>query len=122
MESQQTQQVEQTSEFANGVKQGDKVIAKPSDICCLKGTIHEGEARGSRTTIAGIDTYVAEPPKDKANGNIILYFPDVYGFFTNGFLIMDGFADAGYLTIGLDYFRDVRELVSLSLPDSEQLK
>ncbi|KAK5110977.1 hypothetical protein LTR85_000687 [Meristemomyces frigidus] len=35
----------------------------------------------------------------------LLYFPDVWGFFNNGFLIMDGFADAGYLTLGLDYFR-----------------
>jgi hypothetical protein len=35
------------------------------------------------------------------------YFPDVWGFFTNGFLVMDGFADAGYLTLGLDYFRGV---------------
>ena len=27
----------------------------------------------------------------------------------NGFLIMDGFADAGFLTLGLDYFRGVRQ-------------
>lgn len=37
----------------------------------------------------------------------VRYFPDVWGFFKNGFLVMDGFADAGYLTLGLDYFRGV---------------
>ena len=28
------------------------------------------------------------------------------GVFKNGLLIMDGFADAGYTVLGLDYFRD----------------
>jgi hypothetical protein len=36
-----------------------------------------------------------------------LYFPDVFGFFPNGLLVMDGFADAGYTVLGLDYFRGV---------------
>lgn len=82
-------------------------IAKPSDACCLKGTLHDGQPRGKITTIAGVETYVAEPPMDKANGHVVLYFPDVWGFFTNGFLVMDGFADAGFLTLGLDYFQGV---------------
>lgn len=29
----------------------------------------------------------------------------VWGMFNNGLLVMDAFADAGYLTVGLDYFR-----------------
>lgn len=45
----------------------------------------------------------------------MLYFPDVWGFFNNGFLIMDGFADAGFLTLGLDYFRGVRTQKDLSI-------
>jgi hypothetical protein len=106
MQSERTQQVEKTSEFTHGVN-SDKEIAKPSGECCLKGTIHEGNPRGSTTTISGVETYVVEPPKDKNNGHVLLYFPDVFGFFTNGFLIMDGFADAGYLTLGMDYFRGV---------------
>ncbi|KAK5174344.1 uncharacterized protein LTR77_001424 [Saxophila tyrrhenica] len=104
MRSKKTQEVEKTSEFNNAVKP-DPVIAKPPGDCCLEGTIHDGEPRGITTTIADVETYIVEPPKEKANGNILLYFPDVFGFFTNGFLIMDGFADAGYLTLGLDYFR-----------------
>lgn len=85
----------------------DPTIAKPSDVCCLKGTVHEGEPRGRRETIADVDTYIATPAEGKANGHILLYFPDVWGFFNNGFLVMDGFADRGFLTLGLDYFRGV---------------
>jgi len=87
-------------------------IAKPSDACCLKGTLHEGQPRGKITTISGVETYIAEPPMDKANGHVVLYFPDVWGFFTNGFLVMDGFADAGFLTLGLDYFQGVSNKTS----------
>ncbi|PMD49702.1 NAD(P)-binding protein [Hyaloscypha bicolor E] len=83
----------------------DLYLAKPSGACCLKGTIHEGEPRGRLTTISGIETYISTAPEGKVNGNILLYFPDVWGLFNNGLLIMDGFADAGYLVFGLDYFQ-----------------
>ncbi|CAD0110206.1 unnamed protein product, partial [Aureobasidium uvarum] len=80
-------------------------LAKPSGTCCLKGTIHAGESQGSWQEIAGVETYIARPPLGKENGNILLYFPDVWGMFPNGLLVMDAFAGAGYLTLGLDYFR-----------------
>jgi hypothetical protein len=86
----------------------DKVLAGPSAACCLRGTIHTGLPSGTISEIAGVQTYVATPPAGKANGNIVLYFPDVFGLFTNGQLIMDGFAEAGYLVFGPDYFRGVR--------------
>lgn len=38
---------------------------------------------------------------------VLLYFPDVWGIFTNGNLVMDAFADAGYTVLGIDYFRGV---------------
>ncbi|KAK1856061.1 short-chain dehydrogenase reductase sdr [Colletotrichum chrysophilum] len=82
-----------------------RYLAKPSGECCLKGTIHEGEARGSWEVIADVETYVSKPPTDKANGHVVLYFPDVWGMFVNGLLVMDAFADVGYLVMGLDYFR-----------------
>jgi hypothetical protein len=88
----------------------DGYLAKPSGACCLKGTIHEGEPRGRLTTISGIETYISTAPEGKVNGNILLYFPDVWGLFNNGLLIMDGFADAGYLVFGLDYFQGVSPL------------
>lgn len=71
MDAKQTHQVEKTSEFSNGAA-SDKVIAKPSDVCCLKGTLHDGKPRGTTTSIANVETYVVEPPKDRANGNIVL--------------------------------------------------
>lgn len=82
-------------------------LAKPSGSCCLKGTIHEGESRGTWETITDVETYISKPTPEKANGNILLYFPDVWGMFPNGLLVMDAFADAGYLVLGLDYFRGV---------------
>jgi hypothetical protein len=85
----------------------NQYLAKPSGACCLQGTIHQGDSRGSWETIAGVETYITRPPPEKANGNILLYFPDVWGMFPNGLLVMDAFADAGYLTLGLDYFRGV---------------
>ncbi|CZR63622.1 related to dienelactone hydrolase [Phialocephala subalpina] len=84
---------------------GDTYLAKPSGACCLKGTIHQGDPKGSYATIAEVETYIATPPQGKENGHILLYFPDVWGLFNNGLLIMDGFAAAGYLVLGLDYFR-----------------
>ena len=106
MQADRTQQVEKTGEFAKATK-ADPVIAKAPADCCLKGSLHEGKPRGTTTHVADVETYVVKPPAGKDNGNIVLYFPDVWGFFNNGFLIMDGFADAGYTTLGLDYFRGV---------------
>lgn len=86
----------------------DNVLAKPADLCCLKGSFHSGEANGSTIQIDGIDTYVAKPHPDRSNGNILLFFPDAFGLHTNSFLMMDAFAECGYLTLGVDYFLGVR--------------
>ncbi|KKA17610.1 hypothetical protein T310_8448 [Rasamsonia emersonii CBS 393.64] len=80
-------------------------LAKPSASCCLYGSLHQGHPRGIFAPVAGVDTYVSLPDPAKANGNIVLYFPDVWGMFTNGLLVMDAFADAGYLVLGVDHFR-----------------
>ena len=85
----------------------EEYLAKPSCACCLEGTIHQGVSRGKWETIADVETYIATAPAGKENGNILLYFPDVWGMFPNGLLVMDAFADAGYLVLGLDYFRGV---------------
>jgi dienelactone hydrolase len=79
-------------------------LAAPSSSCCLTGHLHTGTPRGSFSQLANITTYISHPPAGKSNGHILLYFADVYGMFTNGQLVMDSFADAGYLTLGLDYF------------------
>ncbi len=105
-------------EIGNGLVERDStpVIAKPSNSCCLKGNLHDGQPRGRVLSIAGVDTYMVEPSVDKANGHVVLYFPDVWGFFANAFLIMDGFADAGFLTLGMDYFQGVSDKTSSETP------
>lgn len=90
-------------------------LAKPPGDCCLKGTIHDGEPRGRVETIADIDTYVVKPPSGKDRGAILLFFPDVWGLFKNGNLVMDGFADAGYTVFGLDYFQGVSPAASMCI-------
>lgn len=98
--------------YENSKEDTDEYLAMHSGDCCLKGTLHEGEARGSWETIAEVETYITRPPEGMANGNILLYFPDVWGMFPNGLLVMDAFADAGYLVLGLDYFRGVFQSTS----------
>lgn len=83
-------------------------LVKPPDSCCWLGTIHTGTPRGKTETIIDVPTYVATP--EKPNGHVVLYFPDVWGLSGNAQLLMDGFADAGFLTLGMDYFRGVRIL------------
>lgn len=85
----------------------DPILAKPADLCCLKGSFHTGEPQGKTVHIEGIETYIATPAPDTANGNILLYFPDAFGLHGNSFLLMDAFASCGYLTLGVDYFLGV---------------
>lgn len=85
-------------------------LAKPPGACCLKGHLHNGEPKGTFEHLADLETYVSQPDPSNANGHVVLYFPDVFGFFTNGLLVCDSFAAAGYLVIGVDYFRGVSSL------------
>lgn len=90
----------------------EKVLAKPTDLCCIQGgAIHTGEATGTVEQIEGVDTYIARPPPEKANGNVLLFFPDAFGMHLKSFLMMDAFAQHGYLTLGVDYFLGVKLLV-----------
>ncbi|KAJ1334954.1 dienelactone hydrolase family protein [Microdochium nivale] len=82
----------------------DRILAKPADLCCLKGAFHTGEPTGAVEQIGAVDTYVARPAAGKANGNILLFFPDAFGLHINNFLMMDAYAECGYLTLGVDYF------------------
>ncbi|KAK0388786.1 hypothetical protein NLU13_5029 [Sarocladium strictum] len=82
----------------------DPVLAKPADLCCLKGDFHHGEPTGSIIQIEGVDTYIAQPDPKVANGNILLFFPDAFGLHINSKLMMDAYAACGYLTLGVDYF------------------
>ncbi|KAI1791011.1 alpha/beta-hydrolase [Ganoderma leucocontextum] len=82
------------------------VLAGPPGDCCRRTVQHVGEKRGTIETVAGVETYVSRP-KDGSNKKIILFFADVYGpIYINSQLIMDYWAENGYLVVGLDYFED----------------
>ncbi|KAH8754332.1 dienelactone hydrolase [Diaporthe sp. PMI_573] len=83
----------------------DTYLAQPPSSSCWVGTVHKGTPRGNLETILDVPTYVARPTPERANGHIVLYFPDVWGMSNNAQLLMDCFADAGFLTLGMDYFR-----------------
>lgn len=85
----------------------DPVLAKPADLCCLKGDFHKGEPTGTTIQIEGVDTYIATPDPKTANGHVIIYFPDAFGLHINSMLLMDAYAVCGYLTLGVDYFLGV---------------
>ncbi|KAF9481285.1 alpha/beta-hydrolase [Pholiota conissans] len=81
-------------------------LAGPISNCCITGFKHEGEPVGRVETIAGIETYVSDPPSNGAAGpkKVIMFFSDVFGpFYTNAQLLQDYFASCGYHVVGLDY-------------------
>ncbi|KAG9664705.1 alpha/beta-hydrolase, partial [Aureobasidium melanogenum] len=84
----------------------DKVLAKPPSECCFRpGSQQVGTSRGTIRQIGGVDTYISTPdPSGTANGKVLLYFPDAFGLYKNACLMMDQFAAAGYLVLGVDYF------------------
>lgn len=86
----------------------DTYLAQPPSSSCWLGTVHEGTPRGTLETIIDVPTYVAKPMPERANGHVILYFPDIWGMSNNAQLLMDSFAESGFLTLGMDYFRGVR--------------
>ncbi len=82
-------------------------LAIPPGDHCLSGNLHTGETRGKVETIEDTPTYITSPHPGRGNGNILFYYPDIFGFYNNAMLLMDAFADAGYTVFGIDYFRDV---------------
>ena len=79
-------------------------LAGPPGDCCFKGVKHTGEAVGRKIQIAGVDTYISEPPSeaqiDRKPKGVILYFPDIYGpFFINAQLLQDYYASYGAIYI-----------------------
>lgn len=84
----------------------EEYLAKLPSPCCFVGSIHEGTPLGVEEELLGVTTYVARPPSGvNANGHVIFYFPDVWGLSNNAKLLMDAFASAGFVALGMDYFR-----------------
>ncbi|PPQ68866.1 hypothetical protein CVT24_007675 [Panaeolus cyanescens] len=67
---------------------------------------HMGEPVGKRITVAGVETYLAEPQiSGSGPPKVLLFFPDVFGPFSiNAQLLQDYFASNGFNVLGMDYF------------------
>ena len=71
------------------------LAGEPGDACC-RGVQHFGEPKGKIEKIAGVETYVAEPPQGQESKGVILFYADVWGpMFINNKLIQDFFASQG---------------------------
>ena len=76
------------------------VLTGPIGERCAQGVKHFGEPTGRTNTIAGVQTYISEPPAKATSSHdkkkIILYFADLYGpFYTNTQLLQDYYASNG---------------------------
>lgn len=72
-------------------------IAGPITDHCAQGVKHTGEAVGRVETIAGVETYISDPPAGTTGPKkVILYFADVFSpLFINAKLLQDYFASHG---------------------------
>ncbi|KAI0658274.1 alpha/beta-hydrolase [Cubamyces menziesii] len=93
----------------------NSTLAGPPGECCRQTVHHVGTPRGALEYIAGVNTYIARPTSGNVD-KIILFFSDVYGaLYTNSQLVMDYWAESGYLVLGLDYFEgDSKALLNLA--------
>jgi len=79
-------------------------LAGPNTAACLQTVKHTGTAVGEEVIIGGVKCYISYPPS-KSTDKILLFFCDVYGpWYINNQLLMDFFAQAGYLVVSPDYF------------------
>ncbi|KAF6758887.1 Alpha/Beta hydrolase protein [Ephemerocybe angulata] len=83
------------------------VLAGPIGDCCVQGIKHSGEPVGNTIEVAGVPTYLSEPPSHQSAGpkKVVLFFPDVFGpFHLNNQLLQDYYASQGFYVLGIDYF------------------
>jgi len=82
------------------------VIAGPITDHCTQGVKHTGKPVGRVETIAGVETYISDPPAGTPGPKkVVLYFADVFSpLFINAKLLQDYFASHGFYVLGLDYF------------------
>ena len=76
------------------------VLAGPPGDCCVRGVKHSGEPVGKTITIAGVQTYISEPPAKAVSSQdkkkVFLYLADVFGpFYINAQLLQDYYASGG---------------------------
>ncbi|TFK23740.1 alpha/beta-hydrolase [Coprinopsis marcescibilis] len=101
------------------------VLAGPIDDCCVQGVKHSGTPAGKSITIAGVSTYLSEPPalaRKDGRAKVVLYFPDAYGpFYLNAQLLQDYYASHGFHVLGIDYFLGDPVHLHLDNPDFDRV-
>ncbi|KAG5637607.1 hypothetical protein H0H81_003999 [Sphagnurus paluster] len=96
------------------------VLAGAPGDCCFKGVKHTGTAVGRSIEIAGVPTYVSEPPSQPIDTprKIILFLSDVFGpFFLNNQLIQDYFAEHEEGFDRAAWIKNMREKAVQVFPD-----
>jgi hypothetical protein len=69
---------------------------------CFTGHIHAGTPAGSETTLAGLPTYVSQPPEGRQVKGVVLFIPDMFGWaFVNNRLLSDAYAEKGGFVVYL---------------------
>ena len=82
------------------------MASNPPGKCCAEGALHEGTPIGTRTTIAGLETY--EVGKENGNDRVFVILTDIYGSkLNNTLLLADGYAAAGYHVVAPDILKNV---------------
>ena len=86
-----------TARFQMSSSTESPVLAGPPGDCCVQGVKHTGVPVGRVETIAGVGTYISDPPAKTAGPTkVVLFFADVYGpLFENARLLQDYFASHG---------------------------
>ncbi|KAJ5346577.1 hypothetical protein N7541_009059 [Penicillium brevicompactum] len=83
--------------------------------CCIKGILHEGQAKGEIKSIGNTSTYFAYPA-DNSTKHAILLLTDVLGHkFINSQLLADQFASNGYFVVMPDLFNG--DVVPMNRPE-----
>jgi dienelactone hydrolase len=81
---------------------------------CITGFLHEGEPKGTVTSIAGLPTYVAKPVNMRGKPGVIVIVPDVFGWeFINNRLLADAYAEKSGRTIYLPDFMNGLSLFAI---------
>jgi hypothetical protein len=74
-------------------------------VKCLTGFLHDGEPKGTATSIAGLPTYVAKPVSICGKPGVIVIGPDVFGWeLINNRLLAETYAEKSGRTIYLPDF------------------
>ncbi|KAJ5733865.1 Dienelactone hydrolase [Penicillium malachiteum] len=81
------------------------MASNPPSSCCATGFKHEGTPVGELKTIDGVNTYIGTPKGNQKTDTAVLFLSDIFGLFNNNKLLVDEFANNGYLTVLPDLFR-----------------